>query len=86
MVRFTIGKQSNMNTSVAGTFQQSPDGSRTQFWTAGNVALEPNTIIVWDNFPLVPNIGYTVYSGFIVNFSIAPASDDILYWQGWQSS
>jgi hypothetical protein len=82
MVPLTLGKPNNMNTSNAGTFQQSPDGARTQFWTTGNVVLEPNTIIVWDNFPLVPNVGYSV-SGFIVNFVTAPAADDTLYYQGF---
>jgi hypothetical protein len=85
MVRLIVGKQINMNTSNSGTFQQSPDGTRTQFWTNGNVVLEPNTIIVWDNFPLVPNIGYTV-SGFIVTFVTAPAASDSLYYQGFVSS
>lgn len=74
---------SNTNyTSVAGTFQQSPDGTRTTFWTTGNVSPITNSLIIWKNFPLIPNNGYTV-SGYAVTFTSAPLSTDSLYWQGW---
>ena len=67
---------------VAGVFQQTPDGSRTQFWTVGNVAPLANTAIVWNNFPLVPNNGYNM-AGYTVNFVTAPSANANLYWQGW---
>ena len=69
---------------VSGTFQQTPNGNITQFWTAGNVSPIPATMIVWNETPLIPNIGYT-QSGFIVNFVSAPLSNSNLYWQGWVS-
>ena len=73
-----------VNIPVSGTFQQSPDGSNTVFWTTGNVAPAPNTMIVWDNFPLIPGVGYTV-SGYTVTFTTAPGVSDNLFWQGFLS-
>lgn len=73
-----------VNIPVAGTFQQTPDGLRVQFWTTGNIAPQPNTMIVWDNFPLIPGVGFTV-SGYQVTFTTAPNPTDNLFWQGWIS-
>ena len=72
------------NIPVSGTFQQSPDGVKTQFWTNGNISPEPNTLIVWNNFPLIPGIGYTI-SGYTVNFTNPPDPLAKLFWQGWIS-
>jgi len=73
-----------INIPVSGTFQQTPDGIRTVFTTTGNVAPEPNTMIVWVNFPLVPGIGFTT-TGSQVTFTTAPGATDNLFWQGWIS-
>jgi hypothetical protein len=84
IVTVVSAASSPINIPVSGQFQQSPDGIRTVFWTTGNIAPEPNTMIVWDNFPLVPGVGFTV-SGFQVTFTVAPAATDNLFWQGWIS-
>jgi hypothetical protein len=67
---------------VSGTFNETPNGTRTVFTTVANVAPIPATAIIWDNFPLVQNVGYTI-SGFQVTFTNAPGSGDTLYWQGF---
>ena len=67
---------------VAGGFQQAPDGNITTFTTNGNVAILPNTAIVWNNTPLMPGVGFTI-SGINVTYASAPNRNASLYWQGW---
>lgn len=41
-----------------------------------------NSLVIWDNFPLIPGIGYTV-SGSTITFTTPPSKNDYLYFQGW---
>jgi hypothetical protein len=67
---------------VSGTFTGTQNGTNTIFFTIGNVAPIPSTLIVWNNVPLIPNIGYTAV-GSQITFTTAPSSSANLYWQGW---
>ena len=67
---------------VSGGFQQSPNGNLTTFTTTGNVAILPATAIVWNNYPLIPGIGFTI-SGINVTFATAPTANANLFWQGF---
>lgn len=40
----------------------------------------PGTLLVWNNYPLIPGIGY-VQSGTTITFTTAPAPSDSLYYQ-----
>lgn len=44
-----------------------------------------NTLIVWQNFPLIPGVGYE-QSGTTIVFTNAPISSDNLYYQYWVAS
>jgi hypothetical protein len=72
------------NIPVSGTFQETPDGIRTVFTTTGFVSPIPATVIVWNNFPLILGVGFSI-SGYTVTYFVPPISTDNLYWQGWIS-
>jgi len=41
-----------------------------------------NTLLVWNNFPLIPNVGYTLLGSNII-YNIAPLNTDSLYFYGY---
>ena len=55
-----------------------PDGTTTTFYLP--VTPVPNTLLIWKNFPLIPNDGYT-QSGNAITFSTAPVVGDKLFYQ-----
>lgn len=58
------------------------DGSN-QVFTISQVL---NQATVWNNFPLVPGVGYTIViggSGMIITYAVAPQTGDSLYVQGF---
>ena len=44
---------------------------------------DPNSLLVWDNFPLIPEVGYSI-SGSTITFAVAPNPTDTLSFQGWR--
>lgn len=79
--------QSNTSglTPFAGILQGTINGVNTVFTLTNNGTPLPNTtppqVTVWDNFPLVQGVGFTV-SGNQVTFAKAPQIGDSLYAQG----
>jgi hypothetical protein len=73
-------------TQFAGPLLGTINGSNTIFTlTNGGTALTvtPTTLILWDNFPLVVGVGYTLGPNpGQVTFTAAPQVDDTLYGQG----
>lgn len=74
------------NLPVTGTPAGTINGSNQVFTIP--VAPYPNTLIVWRNFPLIPNVGYTVTTNTIsgsstITFSEPPQIGDHLYFQCW---
>jgi hypothetical protein len=46
------------------------------------LVVAPVQATVWDNFGMIPNVGYTI-SGVTVTFTTAPATTDSLYGRGF---
>jgi hypothetical protein len=67
-----------INNATVGTL--TPTGN-AQIYTM-SFTPDPNSLLVWDNFPLIPEVGYTV-SGDTVTFTSAPGISDTLTYQGW---
>jgi hypothetical protein len=70
-------------TAHQGTFNESVNGTRVTFTFPGGLIPANNSLIVWNNFPLIPGgIGYT-YPGLAgsssVTFSKAPEITDNIY-------
>jgi hypothetical protein len=65
-------------TPVSGALVGTQNGVNQTF----SISYTPygNSLIIWNNFPLIPHVGYTVY-GTNVTFTNAPASTDSLYFQ-----
>ena len=72
--------------SFAGPLLGTKDGVNTIFTitNAGSpIGKAPVEIDVWDNFPLIPGVGYTLGpSAGQVQFTVAPAATDDLYSKG----
>jgi hypothetical protein len=70
-------------TVFSGTPTGTVDGSNKSFTLSGLTAL-PSQLNVWENFPLVPSVGYTVAASggtVTITYTNAPQSGDTLYWQ-----
>lgn len=67
-----------INTPSAGTLTGTQDGTNKVFTIP--VTPYPNTLLVWDNYPLVNGVGYTI-SGNTITFTTAPATTDNLFFQ-----
>jgi len=67
-----------INNAMVGTL--SPTGN-AQVYTMPFTP-DPNSLMIWDNFPLIPEVGYSV-SGDTVTFATAPGIGDTLTYQGW---
>lgn len=61
-----------------------PSGTQNGINTNFSIPAIPvlNTLIVWVNFPQIPNIDYTI-SGTTIIFTNPPASSDNLFFQCW---
>ncbi len=46
------------------------------------LTVNPTSVIVWDNFPLIQGLGYTI-TGTTITFATAPASGDSVFAQGF---
>lgn len=67
----------------SGTLTGTLDGTNRIFTIS--VSSSPQAMIVWDNFPLVLNVGFTAaYAGGVltITFATAPQPTDTLYVQG----
>ena len=82
----TVGGTGSGNTTVpfAGIPSGTQDGVNRVFTlTNGGTALAtpPTTNTVWDNYPLIQGVGYTL-SGVTVTYTVAPAVSDYIYATG----
>jgi hypothetical protein len=55
--------------------------ANSQIYTISLVP-DPNTLLIWDNFPMIPEVGYTI-SGSTITFTVAPDPSDVLSFQAW---
>jgi len=69
------------NTPVTGTLTGTIDGTNKIF-TVPYTDIIADSLIIWRNFPLIPNVGYSV-TGQTITFVDAPQVGDILFFQGW---
>ena len=72
-------------TPFAGVLNGTLDGVNRVFTITNGgtpIAVTPAQITVWDNFPLVLNVGFTI-SGVHVIFTSAPQVGDTLFSQGY---
>ncbi|VVC05064.1 FG-GAP repeat protein [uncultured archaeon] len=67
-----------INNAVTGTLTST---ANSYIYTVP-FSLDPNSLLIWDNFPLIPSVGYTV-SGTDIIFTQAPNANDALHYQGW---
>lgn len=63
------------------TFNEIPDGLVNGANTIFTLSVTPQLVTVWDNFPLVDGVGYTI-SGKTITFTNPPQIDDVLYATG----
>ena len=69
---------------VSGTFPTGVQDGTNKVFTFPYQPIT-NSLIVWCNFPLIPNVGYraTITTTTTVTFTIAPLPTDKLFWQAW---
>ena len=81
--QYQISSASPVGNPVAGIPTGAKNGSNTVF----DMGITPNlnTLIVWNNFPLLQGEGYTVV-GTQIHFTTAPISTDHLYFQCAETS
>lgn len=68
-------------TPVSGNIAGTIDGNNTVFTLPVTNYVE-GSLIIWCNFPLIPNIGYTA-NGNTITFANAPSAGDVLFFQSW---
>jgi hypothetical protein len=80
----TKASYSSMFANVGYPVSGIPDGVKDNSNLIFNLPSVPidGTLIVWNNFPLIPNVGYTL-SGSTISFTIPPTSTDNLFYYGF---
>jgi len=76
----TVSEGSGNIIPVAGVPVGSQDGINNIF-SLPSIPI-PNTLILWQNFPLIPGVGYTLI-GTTITFTTVPATTDNLFYQYW---
>jgi len=74
----------NTVTTFAGIPAGTQDGTNRVFTltNAGTpLSSSPSQAVVWKNFPLVVNVGYTI-SGVTIVYAVAPSTSDTIWAQG----
>jgi hypothetical protein len=81
-----IGGEGSAATAFSGALTPAADGTTTVFTLTNGgtpIGLTPTSLIVWDNFPLAPGVGYALGPApGQITFTTAPSIGDTLYAQG----